>query len=696
MKKKPFFCLILLLIMILAGCIKETYNMKKFSKSVRISPSFSLAAASGDITLSNMVKQGDTVRFDNDKLVRVIVKKDSIIYKTLKDYYNLSNMVMFSKGYKIGELSINDLQTSFSLTLSTISAGFSPPLVDGATMNIPAFSLNLGEKSFGQIPNFQTAVFSSGTLTLSFNNNLGFELRNIRISLYNSVGHTPIGNQVTIPSVPNGTTQTATIDLAGKTVKNSIVGAISIEAPFSPSVLIRMNNTLQVNFRTAKLKVQSGTVIIPPQKDSTLSGKDIVPFDPGINVEIEKLKINTGNIGYTLVSNSGISGSFSFTLPTALRGTDSLKANISINRITNSTGSISLTDRVIDLSTDPLKKFNRIPVLYSIDLNSNGALINFNKNDSIHIALNMLNPDLDYVKGYFGQISKLIETDIISTGLDEVIQNVSGSFHIADPLMKIKYSNSFGIPIQVTLNASGKKNSQTVNLGLTPFNVSFPASITDRDKKDSLLINKNNSSLADLISMPPALISYSGSVMMNPAGPGTERNNFVSGNSRLLANLEIELPLQLWMKNLQFADTIDNFLKLKSTDSSEVKPTDFDSLRIKIVAENGFPLGASVKLMLFDSVKKVVVKTIEASNLILPAPVDANGKSTGKTQSTTTLIFNKDFFDAAVTANKMIYMFILNTSGNGTTDVKIYSDYSLSFKATVIAKPDLKLKLSSN
>jgi hypothetical protein len=685
-----------MLIIIFPGCIKETYNMKKLSKSIRLSPTFSMAAASGDITLSNIVKQGDTVRFDNDKLVRIIFRKDSIIDQKLKDYYNLSKMVSFSKGYKIGELSINDLQSSFQVTLATISAGFAPALVNGTTMDIPAFAVNMGEKGFGQITNFESAVFSSGTLTLSLKNNLGFALQNIKISLYNSAGHTPIGNQVTIPSVPDGTTKTAIIDLAGKTVKNSIVAAISIEAPFSPSVLINLSNTLKVDFLASRLKVQSGTVIIPPQMDSTLTGKDIVSFDPGANVEIEKLKVITGTLGYTLVSNSHISGSFSFKLPTALQGSDTLKTKITIKGITDTTGSLSLTGREIDLSTDPAQKFNRIPVSYSINLSSNGTMINFKKDDSIHIALNMLDPNLDYVKGYFGQMSTLIDPDILETGFNEVIQNLSGSFRISDPLIKLKYFNSFGIPIRVTLNASGKKNNQMVNLGLAPFTVSSPGTLAERDKYDSLLINKTNSSLADLISLPPTLINFSGSVMMNPAGPAGGRNNFIFGNSRFLANLEVQIPLQLSMKNLQFADTVDNFLKLKSTDKSEVKPTDFDSLKVKIVAENGFPLGVSIRLMLFDSVKNVVVKTIDASSLLLPAPVDANGKSTGKTETTTTILFNKDFFDAATSANKIILLFTLNTSGNGTTDVKIYSDYTLSFKASVMAKPNLNLKLSSN
>jgi len=40
----------------------------------------------------------------------------------------------------------------------------------------------------------------------------------------------------------------------------------------------------------------------------------------------------------------------------------------------------------------------------------------------------------------------------------------------------------------------------------------------------------------------------------------------------------------------------------------------------------------------------------------------------------------------------MIFVFTLNTSGGGTKDVKIYSNYSISFKASVVVKPDLNFK----
>jgi len=153
----------------------------------------------------------------------------------------------------------------------------------------------------------------------------------------------------------------------------------------------------------------------------------------------------------------------------------------------------------------------------------------------------------------------------------------------------------------------------------------------------------------------------------------------------------VNIPMQFWLNNIQFSDTLDNFLKSIDGTSGSFSPENMDSLKINLVAQNGFPMGASVKMILYDTIKKVIVRTVNSTNIILAAPVDGSGKVTGKTESKTTIEFEKAFFDSISSANKIILLFTLKTSGNGTTDVKLYSDYNIAFKATVFAKPRIKL-----
>jgi hypothetical protein len=223
-----------------------------------------------------------------------------------------------------------------------------------------------------------------------------------------------------------------------------------------------------------------------------------------------------------------------------------------------------------------------------------------------------------------------------------------------------------------------------VSLGLAPVSITSPSSLLVRDVSSVFVIDKNNSSLPQLISLPPGQINFSGSAKMNPLGdPSHLRNNYVFGNSRLLGSLEVEMPLEFRFANLQLTDTVDNILV-----DNELKG--FSRMLLKLKIKNGFPLGASVKLTVRDS-KKGTKSSISDATILAPAPVDSNGKANGTTDTETTIELTQEFLTLARTADQIIFSFTLVTTGNGTKDVKIYSDNKIEFSASALAKPEIKL-----
>jgi hypothetical protein len=211
----------------------------------------------------------------------------------------------------------------------------------------------------------------------------------------------------------------------------------------------------------------------------------------------------------------------------------------------------------------------------------------------------------------------------------------------------------------------------------------------NRDISSSIVIDKNNSVLPELISLPPGKVIFSGAATINPSGNNGLRDNYVYGDSRFLGSAEIEVPMEFRMNNLQFSDTLDNFLKGDDFSDSPVKPENFELLQLDLTARNGFPLGVAVRMSLFDGKSGNVTHTINASSFLEPAPVDANGKANGVKETTTSLRLTKEFFDAVKTSDKIIVWFTLNTTSSGATDVKIYSDYRIDFKAALIVKPEI-------
>ncbi|MCU0362720.1 MAG: hypothetical protein MUE32_05125, partial [Bacteroidales bacterium] len=264
---------------------------------------------------------------------------------------------------------------------------------------------------------------------------------------------------------------------------------------------------------------------------------------------------------------------------------------------------------------------------------------------------------------------------------------------ISSPSIKVNYRNSFAVPIELTLAVSGSRESETVNLGLAPFVLASPSAPGERDKAGAYVIDKNNSSLPALVSLPPEIIRYSGSARMNPQTASNVRNNYVFGNSRFIASMEIEVPLEFRINNLQFADTVENFMKSDGgDDDSQFSPDDFEYVRVELKADNGFPLGVSASMSLYDPVTSTVKSTVNATDILKPAPAGSDGRANGSTETATTILFTEEFLDSVDTSDEIIFRFTLNTTDGATRNIKIYSDYRINFRAALIVKPDINLK----
>lgn len=708
MKRRSFLIFYIFMIFVATGCVKDTYDMNMLSKRVHLSPTWKVSAINGDIKLGDLVKSGDTVMFDETNLLKIVFRKDSVINYVMTDFYNLDNMVAFHQTYPVGVLSIDQFQGTVTHTLDQISIRLGAPYradfvsKNNTTSNFPIFpTVPMVEITLSVFPNFDNALFYSGAIDITVKNNLPAPIYGATVKLFNNAGHVQIGPDIDFPStIIAGDSVVASIDLTGLSITNSMnVGVIIAGSPgtSTPVPINLATNNIKVRIKGKNLKVLSGRVIIPSQTITTLDNKDTVNFNPGTNIEIDKFMITTGDLSYNIQSSTPATAALTITLPTVLKpGNIPVSKVIAVNPNAVASGTISVNNSLADLGTDISQPYNRVPLEYSIVIGSNNAKIDFSWTDKYTADMQLLSPVFDYVKGYFGQQTKEIKPDTFKIDIDEIMNKITGDFLISNPSIRLIYSNSFALPIDVTLNAKGfYKTTESVDLALNPnpFPVKYPIAPANRDVEETFIISKANSNLPALISMPPDEIRYGGQAVMNPGGNDGSRNNYIFSNSRLLADMEIEVPVELRMSNLTFADTTDNFLEDVFKEGSELNWQDFELFKLEFEMKNGFPLGVSLKISLRDSASGNIVSPIEAQDLFKPAPVDENGKAVGAASSSASLTFTQDFFNSSKSADKIIFEFTLNTTDNGTKDVKIYSDYRIDYKASLIMKPDIKLNL---
>ncbi len=652
----------------IAGCFKETYNLDKLSDKIQWSPTFGVSTVRGKISLLDIKEiPNDTVVFDDDGFIRIIVKKDSVLEFGLEDYLDLEDMVSFSESYPIGEIDLAPFSGSVA------------PLTTTGELPFPVFS------------NFENATLSQGALDIVVRNNTGVTITSITITIYNISPHTPIGAPAVISAINPGQTGSATINLADLTfIKNNTSCGFVITAGGG---LVLNGSNLVIQMTGRDMKVKSGRIKISPQSLPALDNDDTdtVDFDPGDGIKIDSIVMKTGYISYTINNGTPIQSTVSLTLPTSISGTNPITKSFVVNPTASLVDSFSVSNSRISLGSVAAHPYNKLPVQYQITISSQNNMVTFNSEDEISIDLSMHNPKFDYVKGYFGKQAETIDKDTVDLEIKDILDRISGDFHLTNPSITLKYRNSFSVPIQIDLQATGYREGKTpVSLGINPFILGYPRFPAARDKDTLFKVDNVSSNLADLVSMLPEKISFEGGAEMNP-GTIERMNNYIFGDSRFIGDLEVEVPMEFRINNIQFTDTVDNFIKDEDPDEdSPIRVEDFEYLRVDLEVENGFPLGILVSMSLYNSATGDTICPVNAKEILAPAPVGNDGKVTGPMTSRTSITITDRFWSSVNEADKIIFSFALNTTDNGTKDVKIYSDYSIEFKAALVLKPNLK------
>jgi hypothetical protein len=326
-------------------------------------------------------------------------------------------------------------------------------------------------------------------------------------------------------------------------------------------------------------------------------------------------------------------------------------------------------------------------VLFSDVVKSNDTVV-FDQNKFVTLVFRrdqVINLNLsDFSKGTIKKTAT-IEPVNFDLNINDFLSHIEGNFLFSNPSVKFNYTNSFSDSILINLKARGLGKDKSADLNLAPFYLSIPDP-AQQEITSTYVADKTNSNISHLFSLPPETINFSGSAIL-----------YFSGQSdlpdHLIGSLEVDLPLQLTLDNLQISDSAENFLQDWRPIGSglfqfTVKPEDFELFQVEFTARNGFPLDLSLQMILYDSSTKTNISTIDAAGILKAAPKDSNGKSTGETESTLKIDFTNQFLSKSGSADKIIFLFTLNTPG--TSDIRIYSDYSIDYFAKLIVKPVMK------
>lgn len=356
----------------------------------------------------------------------------------------------------------------------------------------------------------------------------------------------------------------------------------------------------------------------------------------------------------------------------------------------------SLANYTLRLTDAPADR-SLIEVIYSIKLNPSTGIIQPGEQIvSFTVGLSAITYDVIY--GYFGQFS--LDLPPINIPMDLYNPIYQGSFYFEGAELRLIFSNSFGIPVEMTINEFGVEGRSGQFTSITggnlpaagvPTVLGYPGILEVGDTKvDSFLLNAGNSNLFTVLETVPSALRLDVDGRINPLG--TEYN-FVVDSSQYNVLLELFLPMNGYANNLVVKDTLDFVFN----DFYDNPPEEIERLIFRFNITNGFPLNMKVQAYFFDG-NDVLLDSLfqdpgDPASYIPAAPDnDHDGRVEPLVVEPIEVELSRQQIDNISSSSYMVVFCTLTTPGadqNPPENVRFYMDYFFEVFIGAIAELDV-------
>lgn len=257
----------------------------------------------------------------------------------------------------------------------------------------------------------------------------------------------------------------------------------------------------------------------------------------------------------------------------------------------------------------------------------------------------------------------------------------------------IDVSSTIGAPLKwkmsdiVYTGKNDKKTTLDYNPGVIEFTQQsysdYLATKTLTPQTRSFHIDETNSNIYDAVNSHSAIYEFSETLEANPDGKADGKVNFVTSESAFSAQVRTTIPFRVRVTDLTYDETLD----LDFRDLFEDENIDYvDSIRIRIVTDNGLPLKARAQGYFTADGESVGQLFDEPEIICETAQLDANDIVTASTHKETTRTLTHDevrkYYDLGV--DKIAFHSIVTTEDTGDRFVDIYAKYTLDWKVTMV------------
>jgi hypothetical protein len=668
------------------SCLSDNFETDRLSERIGYTPVFVMPVAYGSLTLGNFVGPDDTLVFVGpDNLLSLVLREESLFSVSAADILKIPLPDPVLIPFMPKPVGLDDLVAGAGLTLDELTRRISEPEAsqirnsEGSTIVFPEIPWqDAGSVSAIFRDDFDYALFAGGYLELSVSNDFPVEV-SMEIRLVNHPGGEEVATFV-FEQIAPGESAVRNYSLEDVQVHHTVIAEIVGFSTASGEATIDLSDEIRLEVSARNLTAMRGRARIGKTLIDTGEALRDLPFDD--EVQLDELRMSDGLVHYSL-ENFPPGVSLGVTLVNVLRGPDPKTFDIPVSEdILNMEGIYDLLDVEFDFSEyDKQIMFDfRLfagsdsPEPVDFDLTRGEILLDMHCSDF----------NASFASGYFGMEEIVLDIDEFNLGLD-FFDKISGDFRLTNPSVRVFYENSAGVPSELLFNMSAVSAGGDAAIDLfdadqQQFAIDFPEEPYS-SLAGEIVISRETSNIVDIIALPPSNINIDASVIINPDGPGGAQN-FVTSESNASFGLEFNLPMEMQLTDLGFADTLALDIEMSDIDMIE-------TLMMILQVTNGFPLGASVDLSLYDSQVDRVLHGFGDLVFMDAATVDGDGMAIegGEARSETEIEITGKVRDDLVRADHVIISARLNTGKNDDIQipVKFQTTNSLDFRIRIRA-----------
>ena len=399
-------------------------------------------------------------------------------------------------------------------------------------------------------------------------------------------------------------------------------------------------------------------------------------------VSLNYVKIYSGSLTFNVINPFDKPIEINYRIPAATKNGVSFNEIITIPPGNSSgtayTKNVSMAGYFIDLRGTDQNSSNRFMTRMSARISASSADSARSIHEKLFINIKFQNVALDYLKGYFGELSSSYGGDTIKTNIFESI--TAGELQTEKCEAQIEISNGFGADARLLLqkikalnSRTGKEVSLQSNLIGRPVNITRAAetAVGQGAIPYTAKLDLSASNLNELLTIFPDKFEYAASLTLNPLGNISCGNDFAYRANPFSAKLHFKLPLKFSAKGLTLQKTIKYNLS--------GGPENINTATLYLIANNSFPLSMAINLEVLDSYGKTIL-TIPQSGQTLQAGILAADGTTTPRQTIIKFELDKDNTDILKNSSNLKITATFDTPEN--QKVTIFEAQKLDLKLT--------------